>query len=66
MYLVVSLLIWQVPAEIIDRKVTQMQAISPSKMEVDVGKTLSGTEDISMCRRQTLCLYSLLILLPIS
>ena len=38
--------------EIIDRRVTKMKMISPSNREVDVGKTLSETEWIGMCRRE--------------
>ncbi len=43
---------FDIPAEIIDRKVTKMKMISPSNREVDVGKTLSETEYIGMCRRE--------------
>lgn len=43
---------FDLPAEIIDRKVTKMKMISPSNREVDVGKTLSETEYIGMCRRE--------------
>lgn len=43
--------VFQLPAEIIDRKVTKMKMISPSNVEVDVGKTLSEREYIGMCRR---------------
>ena len=46
-----SLKIWQLPAVIIDRKVTQVKMISPANVEVDVGKTLSDPEDIGMRRR---------------
>ena len=45
---------FDLPAEIIDRKVTKMKMISPSNREVDVGKTLSETEYIGMCRREIL------------
>ena len=37
---------FDLPADIIDRKVTKMKMISPSNREVDVGKTLSQTEYI--------------------
>lgn len=47
---------FDIPAEIIDRKVTKMKMISPSNREVDVGKTLSETEYIGMCRREVCCL----------
>ncbi|GIL85410.1 hypothetical protein Vretimale_10634 [Volvox reticuliferus] len=43
---------FDLPLEIIDRKVTKMKMISPSNREVDVGKTLSETEWIGMCRRE--------------
>ena len=43
---------FDLPADIIDRKVTKMKMISPSNREVDVGKTLSETEYIGMCRRE--------------
>lgn len=43
---------FDLPSEIIDRKVTKMKMISPSNREVDVGKTLSETEYIGMCRRE--------------
>lgn len=43
---------FDLPMEIIDRKVTKMKMISPSNREVDVGKTLSETEWIGMCRRE--------------
>ena len=45
---------FDLPTEIIDRKVTKMKMISPSNREVDVGKTLSETEYIGMCRREVL------------
>ncbi|KAG2425329.1 hypothetical protein HXX76_013744 [Chlamydomonas incerta] len=43
---------FDLPMEIIDRRVTKMKMISPSNREVDVGKTLSETEWIGMCRRE--------------
>jgi flavin-dependent dehydrogenase len=43
---------FNLPTEIIDRKVTKMKMISPSNREVDVGKTLSEREYIGMCRRE--------------
>jgi geranylgeranyl diphosphate/geranylgeranyl-bacteriochlorophyllide a reductase len=43
---------FDLPADIIDRRVTKMKMISPSNREVDVGKTLSETEYIGMCRRE--------------
>eukprot|EP00232_Nephroselmis_pyriformis_P025159 CAMPEP_0182857742 /NCGR_PEP_ID=MMETSP0034_2-20130328/3225_1 /TAXON_ID=156128 /ORGANISM="Nephroselmis pyriformis, Strain CCMP717" /LENGTH=499 /DNA_ID=CAMNT_0024989009 /DNA_START=55 /DNA_END=1554 /DNA_ORIENTATION=- len=45
---------FDLPEEIIDRKVTKMKMISPSNREVDVGKTLSETEYIGMCRREVM------------
>lgn len=45
---------FDLPMDIIDRKVTKMKMISPSNREVDVGKTLSETEYIGMCRREVL------------
>eukprot|EP01024_Parvocaulis_polyphysoides_P023616 TRINITY_DN2180_c0_g1_i2.p1 TRINITY_DN2180_c0_g1~~TRINITY_DN2180_c0_g1_i2.p1 ORF type:complete len:238 (+),score=45.69 TRINITY_DN2180_c0_g1_i2:59-772(+) len=45
---------FDLPNEIIDRKVTKMKMISPSNREVDVGKTLSEVEYIGMCRREVL------------
>lgn len=43
---------FNLPMDIIDRKVTKMKMISPSNRAVDVGKTLSETEYIGMCRRE--------------
>jgi geranylgeranyl reductase len=43
---------FDLPMEIVDRKVTKMKMISPSNRAVDVGKTLSDTEYIGMCRRE--------------
>jgi len=48
---------FDLPMEIIDRKVTKMKMISPSNREVDVGKTLSETEYIGMCRREVMDAY---------
>eukprot|EP00210_Caulerpa_lentillifera_P005976 g5711.t1 len=45
---------FNLPPEIIDRRVTKMKMISPSNREVDVGKTLSEDEYIGMCRREVL------------
>ena len=45
---------FDLPAEIIDRKVTKMKMISPSNREVDVGRTLSDAEYIGMCRREVM------------
>jgi geranylgeranyl reductase len=43
---------FDLPMEIVDRKVTKMKMISPSNRAVDVGKTLSDKEYIGMCRRE--------------
>jgi geranylgeranyl reductase len=40
-----------------NRQVTKMKMISPSNREVDVGKTLSETEYIGMCRREVMDAY---------
>lgn len=48
---------FDLPKEIIDRKVTKMKMISPSNREVDVGKTLNENEYIGMCRREVLDNY---------
>jgi len=45
---------FDLPMEIVDRKVTKMKMISPSNREVDVGKTLSEREWIGMCRREVM------------
>jgi geranylgeranyl reductase len=45
---------FDLPPEIIDRKVTKMKMISPSNREVDVGKTLNDREYIGMCRREVM------------
>ncbi|PXF49789.1 Geranylgeranyl diphosphate reductase, chloroplastic [Gracilariopsis chorda] len=45
---------FDLPPEIIDRKVRKMKMISPSNVEVDVGKTLKPNEYIGMTRREVL------------
>merc|ERR1719463_183040 len=45
---------FDLPAEIIDRKVNKMKMISPSNREVDVGQTLKPNEYIGMTRREIL------------
>lgn len=45
---------FDLPPEIIDRKVRRMKMISPSNVEVDVGKTLKPHEYIGMTRREVL------------
>lgn len=45
---------FDLPADIIDRKVRKMKMISPSNVEVDVGKTLKPNEYIGMLRREVL------------
>eukprot|EP00244_Chara_vulgaris_P008849 TRINITY_DN358_c0_g1_i6.p1 TRINITY_DN358_c0_g1~~TRINITY_DN358_c0_g1_i6.p1 ORF type:complete len:484 (+),score=121.00 TRINITY_DN358_c0_g1_i6:82-1452(+) len=48
---------FQIPESIIDRKVTKMKMISPSNVEVDVGRTLKANEYIGMVRREVLDAY---------
>jgi len=43
---------FNLPMEIIDRKVRKMKMISPSNREVDIGQTLAPNEFIGMCRRE--------------
>ena len=45
---------FDLPNEIIDRKVTKMKMISPSNRAVDVGQTLNDKEYIGMCRREVM------------
>lgn len=45
---------FDLPPEIIDRKVRKMKMISPTNVEVDVGKTLKPNEYIGMTRREIL------------
>lgn len=45
---------FDLPPEIIDRKVRKMKMISPTNVEVDVGKTLKPHEYIGMTRREVL------------
>lgn len=45
---------FDLPPEIIDRKVRKMRMISPSNVEVDIGKTLKPHEYIGMTRREVL------------
>mmetsp|Transcript_7110 Transcript_7110/g.18366 ORF Transcript_7110/g.18366 Transcript_7110/m.18366 type:complete len:498 (-) Transcript_7110:119-1612(-) len=45
---------FDLPSEIIDRKVNRMKMISPSNVEVDIGETLKPTEYIGMTRREIL------------
>lgn len=45
---------FDLPVDIIDRKVRKMKMISPSNVEVDVGKTLKPHEYIGMLRREVL------------
>jgi geranylgeranyl reductase len=45
---------FDIPPEIIDRKVRNMKMISPSNIEVDIGQTLKKDEYIGMCRREVL------------
>jgi len=45
---------FDLPEEIIDRKVTKMKMMSPSNRAVDVGQTLNDKEYIGMCRREVM------------
>ncbi len=45
---------FDLPQEIIDRRVRKMKMISPSNVEVDIGHTLKDNEYIGMCRREVL------------
>ena len=45
---------FDLPPEIIDRRVRKMKMISPSNVEVNIGKTLKDDEYIGMCRREVL------------
>lgn len=48
---------FDLPLDIIDRRVTKMKMISPSNVAVDVGKTLNEKEYIGMVRREVLDSY---------
>lgn len=45
---------FDLPEQIIDRKVRKMKMISPSNVEVNIGSTLKDDEYIGMCRREIL------------
>lgn len=45
---------FDLPDNIIDRKVRKMKMISPSNVEVSIGSTLKDDEYIGMCRREVL------------
>ena len=45
---------FDLPPEIIDRRVRKMKMISPSNREVNIGETLKDGEYIGMCRREVL------------
>jgi geranylgeranyl diphosphate/geranylgeranyl-bacteriochlorophyllide a reductase len=45
---------FDLPPEIIDRRVRKMKMISPSNIEVNIGSTLKEDEYIGMCRREVL------------
>jgi len=45
---------FDLPPEIIDRRVRKMKMISPSNVEVNIGETLDNNEYIGMCRREIL------------
>ncbi|KAK9116718.1 hypothetical protein Sjap_015665 [Stephania japonica] len=48
---------FDLPLDIIDRKVTKMKMISPSNVSVDIGQTLKPHEYIGMVRREVLDSY---------
>lgn len=48
---------FDLPLDIIDRRVTKMKMISPSNVAVDVGRTLAPHEYIGMVRREVLDAY---------
>lgn len=45
---------FDIPPEIVDRRVRKMKMISPSNIEVNIGSTLKDGEYIGMCRREVL------------
>jgi geranylgeranyl diphosphate/geranylgeranyl-bacteriochlorophyllide a reductase len=45
---------FDLPPEIIDRRVRKMKMISPSNVEVNIGETLKDGEYIGMCRREVM------------
>ena len=45
---------FDLPPNIIDRRVRKMKMISPSNVEVNIGSTLKDDEYIGMCRREVL------------
>jgi len=48
---------FDLPADIIDRKVRKMKMISPTNREVDIGQTLEPHEYIGMTRREVMDTY---------
>lgn len=48
---------FDLPLDIIDRRVTRMKMISPSNVAVDIGQTLKPHEYIGMVRREVLDAY---------
>jgi geranylgeranyl diphosphate/geranylgeranyl-bacteriochlorophyllide a reductase len=48
---------FDLPAEIIDRKVRKMKMISPTNVEVNIGQTLKPDEYIGMLRREVMDKY---------
>ncbi|KAG2281755.1 hypothetical protein Bca4012_050263 [Brassica carinata] len=48
---------FNLPLDIIDRRVTKMKMISPSNISVDIGRTLKEHEYIGMVRREVLDQY---------
>lgn len=48
---------FDLPLDLIDRRVTKMKMISPSNVAVDIGRTLKPHEYIGMVRREVLDAY---------
>ncbi|KAI2510567.1 geranylgeranyl diphosphate reductase [Fragilaria crotonensis] len=48
---------FDLPESVVDRKVRQMNLISPTGVEVNIGETLQPDEYIGMCRREILDKY---------
>ncbi|GFZ07733.1 pyridine nucleotide-disulfide oxidoreductase family protein [Actinidia rufa] len=48
---------FDLPLDIIDRRVTRMKMISPSNVAVDIGRTLKPNEYVGMVRREILDAY---------
>jgi geranylgeranyl reductase len=48
---------FDLPLDLVDRKVRKMKMISPSNVAVDIGRTLAPHEYIGMVRREVLDAY---------